>query len=59
MDTVEISGIVDEEIRDKANAYIYAAGLTPEKMLENVWNHIARTGELPMPISSSDGEGLM
>lgn len=59
MDTVEISGIVDEEIRDKANAYIYAAGLTPEKVLEIVWDHIARTGEVPMPVSNSDEEDLM
>ena len=47
MATAVISGRVDEKIRQRADAYIRAAGSTPAEVIKVVWEHIARTGEVP------------
>ena len=47
MPTAIVSGRVDAVVRDRANAYIHAAGLTAGDVVKRVWENIARTGELP------------
>ena len=47
MPTVIVSGRVDAAVRDRANAYIHAAGLTTGDVVKRVWENIARTGEVP------------
>lgn len=48
MPTAIVSGRVDAAVRDRANAYIHAAGLTAGDVVKLVWENIARTGEVPM-----------
>ena len=47
MPTAIVSGRVDTAVRDRANAYIHAAGLTAGDVVKRVWENIARTGEVP------------
>ena len=47
MPTAIVSGRVDTTVRDRANAYIHAAGLTAGDVVRRVWENIARTGEVP------------
>ena len=47
MATSVVSGRVDEKIRQRADAYIRAAGSTPAEVIKVVWENIARTGEVP------------
>lgn len=47
MATAVVSGRVDEKVRQRADAYIRAAGSTPAEVIKVVWEHIARTGEVP------------
>ena len=47
MATAVVSGRVDEKIRQRADAYIRAAGSTPAEVIKVVWENIARTGEVP------------
>lgn len=47
MATAVVSGRVDERVRQRADAYIKAAGLTPADVIRVVWENIARTGEVP------------
>lgn len=47
MSTAIVSGRVDVAVRDRANAYIHAAGLTPADVVKRVWGNIAKTGEIP------------
>lgn len=45
--TEVVSGRVDEKVRQRADAYIRAAGSTPAEVIKVVWENIARTGEVP------------
>lgn len=47
MATAIVSGRVDLAVRDRANAYIHAAGLTAADVIKRVWENIAQTGEVP------------
>lgn len=47
MATAVISGRVDEQVRESAERYIQAAGLTAADVIRTVWERIARTGEVP------------
>ena len=47
MATAVVSGRVDEKVRQRADAYIRAAGSTPAEVIKVVWENIARTGEVP------------
>ena len=48
MATAVISGRVDERIKERADAYLRAAGLQAGDVIRQVWEHIARTGEIPI-----------
>ena len=54
MATAIISGRVEESVKEKAGAYIRAAGLTVGDVIKLVWENIAQTGELPQPIDRGD-----
>lgn len=47
MATAIVSGRVDVAVKERAGAYIHAAGLTAADVIKTVWERIARTGELP------------
>ncbi len=47
MATAVISGRVDEQVRESAERYIQAAGLTVADVIRTVWERIAKTGEVP------------
>ena len=47
MATAVVSGRVDEKVRQRADAYIRAAGSTPAEVIKVMWENIARTGEVP------------
>lgn len=57
MATAIISGRVEESVKEKAGAYIRAAGLTVGDVIKLVWENIAQTGELPQPIDRGDSSG--
>ena len=47
MATAVVSGRVDEQVKARAEAFIRAAGLSTGDVIRVVWEHIARTGEVP------------
>ena len=47
MATATVSASVDAQTKIIANAYIQKAGLTPNEVIRNLWEHIAATGEVP------------
>ncbi len=47
MATAVVSGRVDEAVRTRAARYIQQAGMLPGDVIRIVWEHIARTGEVP------------
>lgn len=47
MATAVVSGRVDEQVKTRAEAFIRAAGLSTGDVIRVVWEHIARTGEVP------------
>ena len=47
MATAVVSGRVDGRIKMQADRYIHAAGLSTGDVIRTVWEHIARTGEVP------------
>ena len=47
MATAIVSGRVDTAIKERAGAYIRAAGLTVGDVINIVWKSIASTGSLP------------
>lgn len=47
MPTAIVSGRVDERVRQKADAALRKAGLTPTDVIQSVWNEIARSGDVP------------
>lgn len=56
METTIISGRVDARVKERANAYIQAAGLSVSDVIKTVWERIARTGELPAPIAAEEAK---
>ena len=57
MATSVVSGRVDEKVRQRADAYIRAAGSTPAEVIKVVWENIARTGEVPEVAPSEGSRG--
>ncbi len=57
MATAVVSGRVDEKIRQRADAYIRAAGSTPAEVIKVVWENIARTGEVPEAVAAERPRG--
>ena len=57
MATSVVSGRVDEKIRQRADAYIRAAGSTPAEVIKVVWESIARTGEVPEVVPVEEPRG--
>ena len=57
MATAVVSGRVDEKIRQRADAYIRAAGSTPAEVIKVVWESIARTGEVPVESPAEESNG--
>lgn len=47
MATAVISGRVDARLKERADAYLRAAGVTAGDVIRAVWERIARTGEIP------------
>lgn len=47
MATAVVSGRVDEKTKERADAYIRAAGSTPGDVIRIVWEQIAATGVVP------------
>ena len=59
MATSVVSGRVDEKVRQRADAYIRAAGSTPAEVIKVVWESIARTGEVPEAAPALAAQGPM
>lgn len=57
MATAVLSGRIDEDIKAKAAPYLRAAGLTAGDVIKNVWERIALTGEVPLPIATEGETG--
>ncbi len=57
MATSVVSGRVDEKVRQRADAYIRAAGSTPAEVIKVVWESIARTGEVPVESPAEESSG--
>lgn len=55
MATAVVSGRVDEAVKARADAYIRAAGLGVADVVKAVWEHIAQTGEVPVPDAGAEG----
>lgn len=49
MATTIVSARIDESVKERAGAFIQAAGLTTGDVIKAVWERIAKTGEVPMP----------
>ena len=47
MATAVVSGRVDEAVRQKADNVMRKNGLKPSDVIQNVWNAMAETGEVP------------
>lgn len=47
MATAIVSGRVDARVKERADRSIKAAGTTVGDVIRTVWEHIARTGEVP------------
>lgn len=45
MATAIVSGRVDEAVKERAGAYIHAAGLTVGDVINRLWEYIAATGD--------------
>ncbi len=45
--TAIVSGRVDEAVKERAGAYIKAAGLTAGDIINIVWTNIAKTSQVP------------
>lgn len=59
MATAVVSGRVDDAIRQRADAALRKAGLTPTDIIQNVWAYIAKTGEIPdaaQPAAATDSK---
>ena len=58
MATAIVSGRVDEVVKERAGAYIKAAGLTVGDVINIVWTNIANTGSIPTIESAGVEEAL-
>lgn len=58
MATAIVSGRVDEAVKERAGAYIKAAGLTVGDVINIVWTNIANTGNTPTMDSAGAEESL-
>ena len=47
MPTTVVSGRVDETVRQKADNVMRKNGLKPSDVIQNIWNTMAKTGEVP------------
>lgn len=47
MATAVVSGRVDEAVKHRADVVMRKAGLSPTEVIQNVWNSMALTGEVP------------
>lgn len=56
MTTSVVSGRVDDYVKLRADGYIRTAGLTVGDVIKAVWEHIAKTGEVPAGDSCERGE---
>jgi len=54
MPTVVISGRVEEDVKLRADAIIRAAGSTVNGVINDVWQTIVSTGQVPAPPSVLD-----
>lgn len=54
MATAIVSGRVDEAVKERAGAYIHAAGLTVGDVINRLWEYIAATGAIPELASKAD-----
>lgn len=50
MRTTVVSGRVDADVKEKADAYLKEKGVTPGEVIKNVWASIATTGQVPDPV---------
>lgn len=57
MGTIIVSGRVDALVKERADGYIKAAGLSVGEVIKRVWEHIARTGEVPDTLQAESGPG--
>ena len=58
MATAVVSGRVDERVRQRADAVMRKAGVTPTEVIQGVWASMAETGEVPdVAKPSSDRAG--
>ena len=58
MATAIVSGRVDEVVKERAGAYIKAAGLTAGDVINIVWTNIANTGNTPTIENAGAEESL-
>ncbi|WP_102337574.1 type II toxin-antitoxin system RelB/DinJ family antitoxin [Collinsella provencensis] len=56
MSTAIVSGRVDSDVKDRAGAYILAAGLTVGEVINDLWTYIAQTKSVPRFSVESDTE---
>ena len=57
MPTTVVSGRVDETVRQKADNVMRKNGLKPSDVIQNIWNTMAKTGEVPeVALPPRDGE---
>lgn len=54
MPTVVVSGRVDEGVKLHADAIIRAAGSTVNGVINDVWQTIVSTGQIPAPPAAAD-----
>lgn len=47
MSTATVSASVDSRTKALANEYIRKSGKTPNQLIKDLWERIARTGEVP------------
>lgn len=55
MATAVVSGRVDEAVKHRADVVMRKAGLSPTEIIQNVWNSMALTGEVPAEARAASG----
>lgn len=56
MATSIVSGRVDTDVKERAGAYILAAGLTTGELINNLWTYVARTKNVPQFLEEPESE---
>lgn len=59
MATAIVSGRVDEAVKERAGAYIHAAGLTVGDVINKLWEYIAATGDTTEFLEKAQTEQLL